>query len=127
MIKESEIYVCEICGKIVEVLRDGSGELVCCGQAMTLEKAKVDDSENAEKHVPSAKRNGNRVEVMIGSVEHPMEREHYIEWIETTQGNRSKRVALQPSDRPSAEFCVEEGPAVVRTYCNIHGLWKKEI
>ncbi|MBP3558890.1 MAG: desulfoferrodoxin FeS4 iron-binding domain-containing protein [Thermoguttaceae bacterium] len=125
--KETEIYTCEICGKMVEVLRDGSGELVCCGQAMTLEKAQVDDANAAEKHVPSAKRDGKRVEVVIGAVEHPSEPEHYIEWIETTQGNRSKRVALQPGDRPIAEFCVEDGPALVRTYCNIHGLWKKEV
>ena len=125
--KETEIYLCEICGKMVEVLRDGSGELVCCGEPMTLEKAKVDDAEAAEKHVPSAKRDGKRVEVTIGSVEHPMEDKHYIEWIETTQGNRTKRVALQPGDRPIVEFCVEDGPALVRTYCNLHGLWKKEV
>lgn len=125
--KETEIYICEICGKMVEVLHDGSGELVCCGEPMTLEKAKVDDAEAAEKHVPSAKRDGKRVEVTIGSVEHPMEDKHYIEWIETTQGNRTKRVVLQPGDRPIAEFCVEDGPALVRTYCNLHGLWKKEV
>jgi superoxide reductase len=125
--KETEIYLCEICGKMVEVLHDGSGELVCCGQPMTLEKAKVDDSDAAEKHAPSAKRDGKRVEVTIGAVEHPMEDKHYIEWIETTQGNRTKRVVLQPGDRPIAEFCVEDGPALVRTYCNLHGLWKKEI
>lgn len=125
--KETEIYVCEICGKIVEVLRDGDGRLVCCGQEMTLEKAKVDDSENAEKHAPSAKREGKRVEVQIGAVEHPSDREHYIEWVEISQGNRSKRVELQPGDRPIVEFCVEDGPALARAYCNVHGLWKKEV
>lgn len=124
--KETEIFVCEICGKMVEVLRDGSGELVCCGQAMTLEKTHVDDAEHVEKHAPSVKRDGKRIEVTIGSVEHPMEDKHYIEWIETTQGNRTKRVALRPGDRPIAEFCVDDGPALVRTYCNLHGLWKKE-
>lgn len=125
--KETKIYACEICGKIVEVLHDGSGELVCCGQPMALEEAKVDDSQNAEKHAPNAKREGKRVEVVIGAVEHPSEDAHYIEWIEMTQGKRSKRVELEPGDRPRAEFCIEEGPALIRTYCNIHGLWKKEV
>ncbi len=126
MSRKNEIYVCEVCGNVVEILRAGDGQLVCCGREMTLQPEKTQD-EAREKHVPKATRDGGRVSVVIGEIEHPSEPEHFIEWVELAQNGRTKRVELKAGDRPAAEFCVGEGPAIVRAYCNIHGLWKAEI
>jgi len=118
-----EIYVCEICGIIVEVLGAGSGDLVCCGQEMTLQKENTVDA-SREKHVPVVTVEGNKLIVEVGSVPHPMEPAHYIEWIEVEEGNKVKRANLKPGDAPRAEFCTAGGPCIVRAYCNLHGLWK---
>ncbi len=118
-----EIYVCELCGNIVEVLGTGDGDLVCCGQDMTLQKENTVDA-SKEKHVPVLKIEGTKLVVEVGSVPHPMEAKHYIEWIEIMQGSKTQRVMLQPGEAPRAEFTINAGePISVREYCNLHGLW----
>jgi len=114
-----QIYKCEVCGNIVEVLHAGAGELVCCGKPMRLMTENTVDA-SQEKHVPSIE--GNKVKV--GSVEHPMEEAHYIEWIEaTSESGEVCKVFLQPGQKPEAEFPFT--PVSAREYCNLHGLWKK--
>ena len=122
MTKPREIYVCEICGNIVEVIDAGPGELVCCGQEMTLQTENTKEAA-VEKHLPVVERVGDRLKVKVGSVAHPMEPAHYIEWIELIEGNRVTRVELAPGAAPEAEFSFGGGPCTVRAYCNLHGLW----
>ena len=115
-----EIYKCEICGIIIEVLHEGAGELVCCGQPMKLQKENTVDA-SIEKHVPVIK--GKKV--TIGSIEHPMTKEHYIEWIEAISETGEKaKFFLELNSKPEAEFCFE--PVNARAYCNLHGLWKSK-
>jgi superoxide reductase len=119
MVEKKEIYKCEICGNIVEVIHEGTGQLVCCGQPMKLQKENTVDA-SQEKHVPVI--NGKKVK--IGSIAHPMTAEHYIEWIEATSENGEiAKVFLKPGEKPEAEFCFN--PINAREYCNLHGLWKK--
>ncbi|MGL6226328.1 MAG: desulfoferrodoxin [Thermoguttaceae bacterium] len=119
-----EVYVCELCGNIVEVLDEGDGELTCCGQAMTLQKAGSQDAAK-EKHVPAVDVLENKVLVKVGEILHPMDANHFIEWIEFWEGNRLQRHRLKPGEEPITEFCTKGGPFVVRAYCNLHGLWQK--
>ena len=119
-----EIYVCEICGNIVEVLAGGPGDLFCCGQEMTLQKENTVDA-SKEKHIPVVKMEGDKMIVEVGSVPHPMEADHYIEWIEVWQDGKLRRAELKPGQAPKAEFCSPKGGTfTVRAYCNKHGLWK---
>jgi superoxide reductase len=119
MTKKLEIYKCEICGNIVEVLHEGGGELICCGHPMKLQKGNTIDASH-EKHVPVIE--GKKVK--IGSIEHPMTKEHYIEWIEAkSERGEIAKVFLKPGEKPEAEFCFK--PISAREYCNLHGLWKK--
>ena len=122
MSKKREIYVCELCGNIIEILEPGDGELVCCGQEMTLQNENSVDA-SKEKHVPVVTLEGDLVHISIGSVPHPMESAHYIMWIEVWEGDRVKRQYLKPGDEPKATFTTEGGTIIVREYCNIHGLW----
>ncbi|MCK4266783.1 MAG: desulfoferrodoxin [Thermoplasmata archaeon] len=118
-----EVYKCEICGNIVEMLHEGAGQLVCCGEPMKLFEAKNQD-EGQEKHVPVIERSDVGVKVKVGDVPHPMLDEHYIEWIEIIADGMVYRKALKPGDVPEAEFRITGDSATVRAYCNIHGLWK---
>ncbi len=120
-----QVYKCEICGNIVEVLHVGGGELVCCGQPMKLMEEKTADS-GTEKHVPYIERVGNKYVVRVGQNQaHPMEEKHYIEWIELIVDGQVYRKFLSPGDEPKAEFEVPEGKDVyAREYCTLHGLWK---
>ncbi|MAG39460.1 desulfoferrodoxin [Candidatus Pacearchaeota archaeon] len=118
MTKRGEVYKCEICGNIVEVLHEGQGELVCCGQPMKKQDEKTEDPEKGEKHIPIVE--GNMVKV--GSINHPMTEEHYIEWIEATNGKETTKIFLKSGQEPKAEFPFE--PISARAYCNLHGLWK---
>jgi len=119
MATTNSIYKCEICGNVVELVHKGGGQLVCCGKPMTqLEENTVDAS--TEKHVPIIKEN----KVIVGETEHPMTEEHYIEWIEATDGKEISKVFLKPEDNPIAEFSFEVESA--RAYCNLHGLWKSK-
>ncbi len=119
----SQIYKCEICGNIVEVLYVGGGELVCCGQPMNLLEEKTADSAT-EKHVPVIEQSGNKVTVKVGSVPHPMAEEHFIQFIELLADGRVYRKYLKPGDAPEATFDVEAKELSAREYCNLHGLWK---
>lgn len=123
MAERYNVFKCELCGNIVEVLHGGAGELVCCGQPMThLVENTVDAAK--EKHVPAVTKSGDEVKVQVGSVAHPMEEKHYIEWIEVIVDGTSHIRHLKPGDAPEAVFKVTEGDITVRAYCNLHGLWK---
>ena len=126
MTKKSEIYKCEICGNIVEVLHVGDGTLVCCGQNMTNMKEKTLD-EGQEKHVPVIEKIDSKVIVKVGEIPHPMEEAHHIEWIELETKNHTQKVFLNPTDEPKAEFDTTGEILSARAHCNIHGLWKKDM
>jgi len=121
--EKRQIYKCNICGNIVEVLHVGGGELVCCGQPMQLLEEKTED-EGKEKHVPVIEKTENGIKVKVGSVPHPMEENHYIEWIEVITNSDVYRKFLKPGDLPEAEFNIKDEQITVRIYCNLHGLWK---
>lgn len=123
MAEKNEIYKCEICGNIVQVLTGGAGTLVCCGESMKLLEEKIEDEGN-EKHVPVVEKTDNGFKVKIGSVEHPMEEKHFIEWIELVANGKSYRKYLKPGDKPEAEFCVEADKVSAREHCTVHGLWR---
>jgi superoxide reductase len=117
-----QIYKCEVCGNIVEMVHGGAGELVCCGQPMKLFSENTVDAAR-EKHVPVKETVEGGVKVKVGSVAHPMEEKHYIEWIEIVSGGKAYRQFLEPGQAPEAVFPVE-GDFIAREYCNLHGLWK---
>ena len=117
------IYKCEVCGNIVEVLYEGVGDLVCCDEPMKLYKENTVDAAK-EKHVPVIEKTAAGVKVTVGSVAHPMEENHYIQWIELIADGKAYRQFLNPGDAPVAEFCVEANDISAREYCNLHGLWK---
>ena len=123
MAEKLEVYKCAACGNIVEVLHGGVGELVCCGKPMEKLVAKTAD-EGREKHVPVIEKIEGGIKVKVGSVPHPMEAEHYIEWIEVIADGRAYRQFLNPGDAPEAEFAVEAGQVSARELCNKHGMWE---
>ena len=123
MTKRSQIYKCEICGNIVEVLHEGAGELVCCGRPMKLIVENTTDAAR-EKHVPVIEKIADGYKVSVGSVLHPMIDVHYIEWIELDADGQVFRKYLKPGDTPVAIFNVSAENVTAREYCNIHGLWK---
>jgi superoxide reductase len=125
MVKLKEIYKCNVCGNIVEILHAGTGELVCCGQPMELLNEKLQDAGN-EKHVPVIEKTATSVKVKVGSIPHPMEEKHYIEWIELHADETVYRKFLKPAEKPEVEFCVTAKKLSARDYCNIHGLWKSK-
>ncbi len=118
-----QIYKCNICGNIVEVIHIGVGQLICCGQPMELLKEKTEDV-GLEKHVPVIEKTGNKVKVKIGSIPHPMEEKHYIEWIEIIVDDQTCRKFLKPREKPEAEFETTAEKIQAREHCSIHGLWK---
>lgn len=123
MTGKMEIYKCEICGNIVEMVHGGKGELVCCGEPMKQYEENSTDAAQ-EKHVPVMEKTGNGDKVTVGSTAHPMEEEHYIEWIELVSGDLSSRQFLKPGDKPEAVFCTGLEGVSARAYCNVHGLWR---
>ncbi len=123
MAEKLEIYECKVCGNIVEVLRGGQGELVCCEQPMEKLVAKAAD-EGKEKHVPVIEKIDGGYKVKVGSVPHPMEEKHHIEWIELQIGDQSLLQHLKAGDVPEAIFKTDGTPTAAREHCNIHGLWK---
>jgi superoxide reductase len=123
MAEKLEVYKCEICGNIVEVLHGGDGELVCCGQPMTLQKENTVDAAK-EKHVPVVETSPGGIKVKVGAVPHPMEEKHYIEWVEIISEGKAYRQFLKPGETPEAKFTGQGGRIIAREYCNIHGLWK---
>jgi superoxide reductase len=123
MTSRLEIYKCEVCGNIVEVIHEGKGELVCCGQPMKLFKENTVDAAK-EKHVPVIEKVADGYRVKVGAVAHPMEEKHYIEWIELVADGVAYRKFLKPGDAPEAVFCIDARQVTAREYCNLHGLWK---
>jgi len=124
MIEKLQIYRCEKCGNIVEVLYAGGGILVCCGQEMKLYEEKSQDEGN-EKHLPVVESSDRGVKVKVGSVLHPMETDHFIQWIEVLAKEKAYREFLSPGSPPEAEFCIKQDDIIaVRELCNKHGLWK---
>ncbi len=118
-----QVYKCEVCGNIVEVLHEGAGELVCCGQPMTLLEEQTADA-STEKHVPVIEKIEGGYKVTVGSVPHPMEEKHHIEWIELVADGAAYRQFLAPGDAPEATFAIEAAEVSAREHCNVHGLWK---
>jgi superoxide reductase len=112
-----------MCGNIVEMLHEGVGKLICCGQPMKLLEENTVDAA-VEKHVPVVEQAEHGIKVKVGSVAHPMEDKHYIEWIEVISGDKAYREFLKPGMPPEATFCIEGDTLTVREHCNIHGLWK---
>lgn len=131
MTQFKQIYKCAICGNIVEVLDAGAGTLVCCGKPMEPQVAKTQDA-GAEKHVPvvvdlpaTACQVKDGVKIKVGTVEHPMASEHYIEWIEIDTGDgKAGKKFLKPGDKPESDFYTRINVLGARCYCNIHGLWE---
>lgn len=122
MTKKLEIYKCNVCGNIVEVIHEGVGELVCCGEPMELLPIKTAD-EGKEKHVPVIEQKNGKIFVKVGSIPHPMEEKHYIEWIEVIADGKAYRQFLNPGESPEAAFVVTAKQIEAREYCSIHGLW----
>ncbi|MGB9553369.1 MAG: desulfoferrodoxin [bacterium] len=123
-----EVYKCMVCGNIVEVLHEGVGTLVCCGQPMSKMVEKVQEAGN-EKHLPVLERLDSGTLIKVGSIPHPMEEKHYIEWIEAfRKDGQVWRVFLKPGNAPEAkiEWSMDE-LLEVREYCNIHGLWSNKL
>ena len=123
MAQRLEVYKCDLCGNIVEVLFGSDGELVCCGQPMTLLTENTVDAAK-EKHVPVIEKIDGGVKVKVGEVAHPMEDKHFIQWIEIIADGKIYRQFLNPGDAPEAEFKVTADKITAREYCNLHGLWK---
>ncbi|MHC4638619.1 MAG: desulfoferrodoxin [Planctomycetota bacterium] len=123
MAEKLQIYKCTACGNIVEVVHAGTGQLVCCGQPMEKLDEKTADAAT-EKHVPVIEKVAGGIMVKVGSVPHPMQQEHYIEWIEIIADGKAYRQFLKPSDAPEAIFNIEAGQITARELCNVHGLWK---
>ena len=123
MAEKLQIYKCATCGNIVEVLHGGVGELVCCGKPMELLDEKTADA-TTEKHVPVIEEIDGGYKVKVGSVPHPMEEKHYIEWIELLADGKAYRQFLEPGAAPEAVFSVQTDSVSAREHCNVHGLWK---
>ncbi len=123
MVEQKQVYKCNVCGNIIEVLHGGEGELVCCNEPMKLLKENTVDAA-LEKHVPVIEKTDSGVRVKVGSVPHPMEEEHYKEWVEIIADGRYCRKFLKPGDEPVCEFEIKAENITAREYCNLHLLWK---
>jgi superoxide reductase len=121
-----EVYKCEVCGNVIKVVHASNGILVCCGKPMILQPEKTTDA-GKEKHVPVVEKSGTGIVVKVGSIPHPMEEKHYIEWVEVRTGVNVYVRGFRPGEKPEAEFCTADANAKVRAYCNIHGLWTNKI
>lgn len=123
MTERLQVYKCDVCGNIVEMLHAGAGELVCCGQPMVLQAENTVDAAK-EKHVPVVEKITGGFKVKVGSVTHPMEEKHYIQWIEVIAGDKAYREFLKPGQAPEAVFLIDAPSVTAREYCNLHGQWK---
>jgi superoxide reductase len=118
-----QVYKCDVCGNIIEVVHTGAGELVCCKQNMQLMTENSVDAAK-EKHVPVLEKVDGGYKVTVGSVNHPMEDKHYIEWVEIVADGILYRKWLMPGDAPETTFFTDAQSVTARGYCNLHGLWK---
>ena len=119
----NQVYKCEVCGVIIEVLHSSKGKLVCCGKPMTLMAENTVDAAK-EKHVPVIEKDAGGIKVKVGEVAHPMEEKHYIEWIELVADGKVYRQFLNPGEAPEAYFEVKADKVEAREYCTLHGHWK---
>ncbi|RBQ22739.1 Superoxide reductase [Candidatus Methanobinarius endosymbioticus] len=124
MTKLNEIYRCNVCENIVEIVKEGEGQLVCCGEDMELLEAKTVDT-GSEKHVPVIEKDGDKIVVKVGEVPHPMIEEHHICFVELFVGDKVYHKFLNAEDEPKAVFevCADINDLKAREYCNVHGLW----
>ncbi len=123
----AKFFKCKTCGNMVGMINSSGVPIMCCGAPMDELKANTEDAAQ-EKHVPAVTVEGNKVTVVVGDVEHPMLEEHFIQWIYLETENGGQRKALKPGDAPKAVFVVEDDkPVAVYEYCNLHGLWKKDL
>lgn len=122
MTKLNEIYKCEICGNVVEITHTGAGDLVCCGQPMA-EQAENKVDAATEKHIPIIEENDSGILIKVGEVDHPMDPDHFIEWIEIENNRKVYRKYLKPGNKAEAQFCINPEDLKARAYCNLHGLW----
>ena len=125
MAQQFEVYKCELCGNLIEVMYAGASNPECCGQPMKLMKEGTSDGA-AEKHVPVIEKTATGYKVKVGSVPHPMEEKHWIQWIELLADGVSYHKFLKPGDAPEAEFCISASKVTAREYCNLHGHWKAD-
>lgn len=123
MTQKLQVYKCDVCGNMVEMVHSGAGTLLCCNQNMTLQEENTVDAAT-EKHVPVIEKQDGGFLVKVGSVTHPMEEKHYIEWIELIADGKAYRQFLNPGEKPEAFFKIEAEKVNAREYCNLHGLWK---
>ncbi len=123
MVEKRQVYKCLKCGNIVEVVVVGGGALVCCGEPMKLVVENTFDG-STDKHVPVIEKSPDGWWVTVGSVLHPMEEKHYIQWIELLADGKVLRAELKPGDEPRAFFACKAAKVSAREYCNLHGLWK---
>ena len=123
--KTVKFFICKHCGNLVGLINDGGVPMVCCGEKMTELVANTVDAAK-EKHVPVVEQNGNTVTVKVGSVAHPMEEKHFIQWVYIQTEHGGQRRAFNPGDVPEATFVLAPGDKFVAAYeyCNLHGLWK---
>lgn len=125
--KNTKFYICEHCGNIVEMVHDAGVKPVCCGQKMN-ELVPNTVEASGEKHIPAVTVREGIVEVNVGSVNHPMVEEHFIEWVELITDKGIQRKYLNAGDAPNTIFQLGDDKAVaVYAYCNLHGLWKTEL
>ena len=124
MRKRFQVYKCEVCGNITEVLHGGVGTMICCNRPMTLLLEKTED-EGAEKHVPVIENVEGGIKVKVGSIPHPMEEDHFIEWIEVIANDEIVREYLKPNSPAESIFSIKNEDIIIREYCTVHGLWKK--
>lgn len=125
MTEQKQIYRCNLCGNIVEVVQPAGGTLSCCGQPMELLQENSKDAA-LEKHVPVIEKIAGGYKVSVGEVTHPMLEEHYIQWIELVAGSQVMRKYLKPGEKPEAVFLTDATDVFAREYCNLHGLWKSK-
>lgn len=123
MPKRLEVYKCQHCGNIIEIMVGGGADIVCCGENMQLQAENTVDAAK-EKHVPVIEKGNGTITVKVGSVAHPMEEKHYIQWIELIADGKVYRQFLEPGQAPEATFCVTAENVSAREYCNLHGHWK---
>ncbi|MDY6904593.1 MAG: desulfoferrodoxin [Thermodesulfobacteriota bacterium] len=123
MAERLQVYKCELCGNIVEVMYGSDGTLVCCDQPMKLMDENTVDAAK-EKHVPVIEKTADGFKVKVGDVAHPMEEKHYIQWIEIIAGEKVYTKFLKPGDAPEATFKIDADSITAREYCNLHGHWK---
>jgi superoxide reductase len=126
MTKMFEVYKCEVCGNITKVVHASNGLLVCCGKPMILQQEKTVD-QGKEKHVPVVEKSEKGIMVKVGSVPHPMEETHYLEWVDVRTGENVYVRGFKPGEKPETEFCITDTNVKARAYCNVHGLWTNKV